>query len=387
MIYDLVIYNAHIINPADNMDQMGAVLIKQHKIMSVTSDMNVVPEIESVQKINAHGCYLFPGLIDFHVHAARGINMLGLSPDAAMLPNGVTSIVDQGSVGASAFPAFFRSVICQSDLSVRSFLHVNPDGLAHHPLQENTDPRYYDIDAIQNMLDLYRQVICGLKVRIGGLVTDRGYEPLAAAKSIARQFQLPLCAHIVRPDHPYSELLPILSQGDIVAHCFQPGPQYTIFSQNGQILPDVLDARKRGVLFDLAAGRANHSLNICRQAALNGFFPDILSTDLVTHSIYSPTLFSLPRILSIFLQLGMPLMDLVRACTHTPAKAMNPGSQLGTLTPGSRADIAIFKLENIDTIMRDEYGDFLPLSQLFIPQMTVLNGQIVYRQITFADWV
>ena len=381
MNYDLTIRNAHIIDPANQKDEYGMVCVKNRKIVPGPDG-----PYTSGREIDAQGAYVFPGLIDFHTHLAYGMSYNGILPDLSMIPNGVTAAVDQGSVGGAAFPALVRQIIDHSLITMRAFLHVNPDGLSHHPLQENTDPGFYSSELIQEMKDRFPEVVAGLKVRIGQKVTDRGLEPLKAAKALARRHGLRLCVHIVTPEQPYSEILPLLDFGDIVAHCFQGGPKYRILDENDRVRHEVLEARKRGILFDVAAGRANHSLEVCRRAVEQGFYPDLIGTDLVSHSLYSTALFSLPRLLSIFYALGMPLEELIRACTQMPAKVLGLEGKIGSLSPGSKADISVFKLEDTHVRMADEANYGIPVKKLFVPQMTIVDGKCLYRQITFGNW-
>lgn len=92
-------------------------------------------------------------------------------------------------------------------------------------------------------------------------------------------------------------------------------------------------AREKGVLFDMAAGRINYDLQVLKQAAAQGFWPDIISTDTVASSVYEHKLFGLPYVMSYALDAGIPLMEVLRACTATPAAQMGLAGTIGTLQP------------------------------------------------------
>ena len=144
------------------------------------------------------------------------------------------------------------------------------------------------------------------------------------------------------------------------------------------IEPGVLRARERGVLFDAANGKSNFSFAVAKAALAAGFLPDIISTDLTAMTFGpSPHVGSLPRVQSKYLTLGLSLSEILRRCTEIPARLMGLAEQLGTLQPGARADLAVFRLEDQSWEQQDWRGDTLPCGQLLVPQMTILGGEIV----------
>jgi predicted amidohydrolase len=94
--------------------------------------------------------------------------------------------------------------------------------------------------------------------------------------------------------------------------------------------------------------------------------------------------FSLPFVMMKFLKLGMTLEQVVAACTATPAKQIGMQGSLGTLAPGALADVAIFRRQRKQpTEVKDQHGDSIVLDDWLLPQMTIADGKIVYRQIDF----
>ena len=79
----------------------------------------------------------------------------------------------------------------------------------------------------------------------------------------------------------------------------------------------------------------------------------------------------------------MPLVKIIRAVTYRAAQVLGEENHIGTLRPGSDADIAIFKKKNVNTMMQDRLGNQLKLSTLLVPQCTLLKGKVAYRQIDF----
>ena len=77
----------------------------------------------------------------------------------------------------------------------------------------------------------------------------------------------------------------------------------------------------------------------------------------------------------------MPLFDVVKACTTTPAAQIGKARRLGTLQPGACADIAVFRLEDRPATFTDFAGESLTCRQLLVPQLTVCNGRVAYRSL------
>ena len=137
------------------------------------------------------------------------------------------------------------------------------------------------------------------------------------------------------------------------------------------------------MIFDSAAGRANYNFKIAQAAINDGFPPDVISTDVVTFSIYRRKVFCLLYTMSAYLGLGMPLMEVVKACTATPAKLMNLENSIGTLSLGALADVAIVRIRERPITFNDQFGNSVVGDKLLCPQMTIKAGRIAFRQIDF----
>ena len=169
----------------------------------------------------------------------------------------------------------------------------------------------------------------------------------------------------------------MLRPGDIFCHCFQ-GKGHPILTEDGGIDRGVLEARERGVLFDAANGRGNFSLSVARRALRAGFLPDIISSDLTVSTFRgSPHVRSLPHVMSKYLALGLSLSEVLRRCTEKPAQLLGLEGEIGTLRPGARADIAVFRLEDRNWEQEDFCGEKIRCEQLLVPRMTFLDGSPV----------
>ncbi len=230
--------------------------------------------------------------------------------------------------------------------------------------------------------------ILGLKLRLSrGIVPDeRAEEILRACVELADWLEkrtgkpLRLCVHATDCPLPAGELAAMLRPGDIFCHCFQ-GKGHPILTEDGGIDPGVLEARERGVLFDAANGRGNFSLRVAKAALAAGFLPDIISSDLTVFTYQnSPHVRSLPHVMSKYLSLGLSLPEALRRCTEIPARLLGMEGEIGTLRPGSRADIAVFRLTEQAWEQEDHCGEKIRCEQLLVPQMTFLGGKPVFCQ-------
>lgn len=375
------IKNGRVIDPRRGIDRVEDVYIRNSKIVAIPE--GEIPEV--AEEIDASGCLVLPGLIDFHTHLNWHHSDFGIQPDAMTFPNGITSAVDPGSTGSANFRGFYQNVVCSSETTIKSFINVSSVGVITSQYGENPHPEFYDIPRLEYIFERYAHHLLGLKLRMGKMATGGfGLLPLLKTKELARHFGTPMCVHVIHPETPYDEILPHFTAGDILCHCFQAKGPHSILDDNDKVCKAARQARERGVIFDCASGRNNHSLDVMKKALDDGFMPDVISTDLVAFSIYNKKIFSLLYIMSEYLALGMPLIEVIRAVTATPARLMGMEGQIGTLAPGALADVAIFKLKDKPVHYADSFGNTLTGSKLLVPQMTIKAGVTVFMQIDFA---
>lgn len=380
MKYDMLIKNGTVIDPAAGLHAVMDVAISGNKIMAVGKTLP--GEVTSV--IDAQGLVVTPGLIDFHTHVFYGGTDIGVSPDMAFLPLGVTTAVDAGSAGSANYTAFSSGIVAQSLVRIKSFLNVCPSGLSTTKYHENVAPACYDTAKMERILDRYQGEILGLKIRTSKeIVGDAGLEPLRQTIALAERFNLPVAVHTTNPPEDAGCVAALLRKGDIYVHVYQ-GTGDTIIGTDGKVKQAVWEARKRGVIFDAANGGNHWTYAVARAALCDSFFPDVISTDITTKTLYKAPVYGLPYIMSKYLNLGMPLESIIAACTAMPAKLMGLQGKIGTLQAGAYADLAIFSLEKSRICFPDTKGETMTGTQLLIPKMTVKDGLVVYKDITLS---
>ncbi|MBQ6002946.1 MAG: amidohydrolase family protein [Synergistaceae bacterium] len=376
----LIVKNGTVLDSSLGINREASVMIDDAYFAGIYDKGNEPP---AVQEIDASGCLVMPGLIDTHIHVFNAGTENGIIPDLTLLPMGVTAGIDQGSAGSGNFQGFYDSIISKSKVHIFAALNISTSGLITSSYPENLDPKFFKAGDIQRLFKKYPDVLCGIKVRISKeLVGDLGLLPLEKALEVAEKVGTRISVHTTNPPAPVSEFIQLFRKDDIYSHAFQ-GRGYSILNDKGKLSAEVHEARSRGVIFDTADARVHYLYPVIKAALAENFLPDTISTDLVQGSVFQPGVFGLPRIMSKYLELGVPLIDVVRAVTERPAEIVNRKGQLGTLREGACADLAIFKLVDCESNITDREGNTLTLHKILVPQCTILGGKVVFRQFNF----
>ena len=343
---DLAITGGRVIDPARGVDELGTVAITGGRLVPCVSETQGVPEPASFahRVIDASGLVVVPGLIDLHTHVYWGVSHYGIDADTHCLQRGVTTAVDVGSAGAQTFPGFRRYVIDRARTRVLAFVHVAVEGMISPLVGELEDVRWASAEQAVARAREHPDVVVGVKIRLGYQMAGQDPEPsFAVARRAADELGLPLMVHVIDMPRPIAWLLPSMREGDIVTHCFHGSDGGGILDGNGRILPDVIDARERGVVFDIGHGIGSFTWRVARAALEQGFPPETISSDVHAYNVDGPV-YDQPTTLSKLLHLGMALPDIVRATTVAPAAAVRRADELGSLAPGRDADVTVLEL-------------------------------------------
>ena len=322
--------------------------------------------------IDAEGAYLSPGWCDLHVHVWHGGTDISVRASEAGRETGVTAMADAGSAGEASFHGLREYVIDPAAETIRAFLNIGSIGLvACNRVPELIDMRSIDIDRTLAVIEANRDVICGIKVRASGVIVGAwGITPLKIAKRVAEIANLPLMVHVGEPPPLIDEVLPLLSAGDIVTHCFN-GKAAGSLMDTDAIWRMARDAAERGVRMDVGHGVASFDFDVARRALEQGFAPFAISTDLHRNNIHGPV-HDLALTVSKLHALGMGLEDCVHAIAEAPRSVLGLPGAAGA-TPGLRADFTLFQLADADLEVVDSMGKTLRLEQAFTPLATVIG--------------
>jgi dihydroorotase len=346
----LILTGGRLIDPAAGVHADRDIVIDDDRIAYVAPNGAVAPAPDD-DVIDVSGLLVTPGLIDLHGHWYDG-SPYGLDP-AANLAGGVTTAIDAGTTGFSNFASFRRHTIEQAPVRILAFLHVAAAGLVTTVVGELHDLRYARPRETAAVVADHRDVIVGVKVRLGTEPCGGNVAAaLDAALEAATLAGVPLMAHVSNgADVPAA--LERMRPGDVLTHSFTASGT-GIRGGDGRIVPEAHRAAERGVRFDIGHGCGSFSWEAADQALAEGLLPDSISTDLHRYSIERPVV-DLPTTLSRFLELGMPLEDVVRAATIGPATIMGR-PELGTLRPGGPADITVLRLVDEPRELPDAQG-------------------------------
>src|SRR5271166_5646123 len=369
MLLDLVLRGGRVIDPSQGIDALMDVGFENGRVAELGDPL------KGADVRDVSGQIVTPGLIDLHTHVYWGGTSLGVDP-VRLLKGGCTTLVDTGSAGPGNYAGFLAHVIQTSPVRILAFLNVSFAGIygfSHRVMVgEGGDLRLMaPIDTVE-AARAHPDTIVGIKVRVGMHASQgSGVIPLDIARTTAEELGLPMMVHIDHPPPTLEDVLARMRKGDILTHCFRPFPNNPSTAEGG-VRKAVVEARERGVIFDIGHGMGSFAFKTARTMLANGFLPDCISSDVHALCIDGPA-FDLLTTMSKFLCLGLPLVDTVRAATDAPATALRR-SDLGTLQPGAAGDASVLELETGDFDYVDSTGERLAGRTRLSARHVVMNG-------------
>ncbi len=381
--YTIVIKGGHVIDPKNSIDGMMDIAVNDGRIVKI--DKSIDPK-QGRQVVNAQGMYVTPGLIDMHQHVFAGTapdhylsnGSEALPPDGFSFRVGITTVVDCGGAGWKSFPELKKNIIDKSKTRVLSFLNIVGEGMRGGVYEQDAN----DMDAkmTASAATRYRDYVVGFKV-----AHYEAAEWIAVDKAVeaGKMANLPVIVDFGGDDtHPPLSIQELFFQhlrpGDIYTHTFTELSRRDpiVDFKTRQLKPFVVEAQKRGIIFDVGYGGGSFDFRQALPATKSGFFPNTISTDLHTGSM-NGAMKDMLNVMSTFLALGMNVQDVIKAGTWAPAQAIKR-EELGHLSVGAVADVAILQMRQGDFGLWDRAGYKLNAQQKFECQMTIRGGAIVY---------
>ncbi len=343
---------------------------------------NLIARGEDV--IEADGLIVAPGLIDLHVHVFSGIGLYSIDPVEAGLRTGVTTMLDTGTAGALTYANMARFIIPAAKEDVYALLNISMIGaIQGHPdfppfMGDLNDGRHAHVPSAVECVKRYPERLIGMKVRLtSGLANFDEKNEWAGFHGVFEAAELtnrPCMIHHAASRIPTATVLQTLRSGDIYTHLYHPHPDHC-FDDHGAPLDAMLEARARGVLFDVGHGVGAFVWRVAEPACQKfGFWPDTISTDLHHFNLQSPVV-DLPTTMSKFLYLGMPLENIIRATTSAAAAAMGLQDRLGTLRAGHQADVVLLKHERGEFPLTDAEQQIRISPERLVPISVCKRGQ------------
>lgn len=382
-LYNILIKGGHVIDPKNNINSLMDIAIKDGKIALVAPNIDTS---KAKQVVEAKGFYVTPGLIDIHTHDFYGNHSdqdlmdatSAVVPDGFTFRVGVTTVVDAGSSGWRTFPLFKEQTIDRSQTRVLAFLNIVGAGMRGGPYEQNVNDM--DPTMAAYVAKEYKDYIVGFKV---AHFEPAEWTPVDSAVKAGELTDKPVMIDFGGNDsHPPLSIEELffkhLRPGDIYTHTFTELKRRdpVVDLKTRKLKPFIIEAQKKGVVFDVGFGGASFDFRQAIPALKSGFYPNSISTDLHTGSM-NAAMKNMLNIMSIFMAMGMDLPNVIRASTWNPAIEIKH-EELGNLSVGSVADVAILNLRHGDFGFWDRTGYKLKGKQRLECEMTIRAGNIVY---------
>jgi dihydroorotase len=370
--YDLLVRGGEVVDPGGGNSGRLDVAVVRDRIAAVAAD---IPPESAFRVIDASGLLVTPGLVDLHTHVFHKVTYWGIDPDPVASRTGVTTWNDAGSAGALTLPGFRDFVVSPAKSRITAFLNISNIGLVGEN-HECANLSYLDVELFRRLTDLNRDLVAGVKVRMGTpTVGAHGLEPLRRARRAADECELPLMVHVAFGPPTIDEVMPFLRPGDVLTHCFT-GLTMKLVDDAGRLVESARRAWDAGIVMDIGHGTGSFSFETAEPLMAAGRRPDVISSDLHQLSVNGPA-FDLPTTLSKFLALGMSLPEVIAAATARPAAVLRRLHEIGTFRAGSLADIALFRLLEGDFPLQDIAGNVRHATQLLRGAGTIIGGRML----------
>lgn len=362
-MFDLLLRQARLVD-----ETVTDIAIKDGKIAQMG-----ITEGQATKTVDLAGKhYVSAGWIDSHVHCYPRSPIYHDQPDIIGIATGVTTVIDAGSTGADDIDDFY-TLTREAVTDVYALLNISRVGLIAQ--NELADMNNINAEALQQAVKRHPDFIVGLKARMSSsVVGDNGIAPLTRAKALQQENgNLPLMVHIGNNPPDLDEIAERLSAGDIITHCYNGKPN-RILTPAGELRASITRAIARGVRLDVGHGSASLSFAVAKQAIGLGILPHTISSDIYCRNRINGPVYSLAKVMSKFLAIGMTLPQVIACVTEHAADGLRLRRK-GRLAAGYDADLTIFDLRRQPVLFRDAENDSLQADQLLTPLAAIRAGR------------
>ena len=365
MNYDLLLKGGHVIDPKNGIDSRMDVAIVGGKIAAVDRDL-AASQARTV--VDVSGMFVTPGLIDLHTHS-YGYRAWTF-PDEYAFPNGVTTVIDAGGSGYKCFDHFKTTIVDPARVRLLVLLNIVGAGMLG-PVEQ--DVAEMQPEPCAEVVRAHPDIIVGVKA---AHFRGRGWQSVdGAVRAAGLSDTVAMIDYANHPDRTYRELIiEHMRPGDMHTHMY--GQQHAQIDESKRVYDYVWEARKRGVQFDVGHGGGSFWFRVAVPCMEQGHVPDTISTDVHKGSFFIPRA-TMPITMSKLMNMGMSLTEAVEKSTVAPARNIRR-PELGTLTVGSDADVAVFELEEGEFSFVDSGRAGMQGTQRLLCHMTVRAGEVVW---------
>ena len=349
--FDLLIKGGDVLDPSQRLRGVRDIGIRNGIVEAVQP---TIPAERALKVLDASGRLVTPGLIDLHAHIFPYGSAIGIPADELVPFQGTTTAVSAGDAGANNFAAFRRFIVASTRTRLYAFVHIGNFGLAGFPVAELYNIDFAQPEIAARTLAENSDIAVGIKVRMSeNVIAQHGIEPLKRAIKACELSGVAgakVMCHIGGVETPQlmSEILNLLRPRDILTHCYSGAPniagKFTNIVQDGKLLPAALEAKRRGVHFDVGHGGGSFDYTVAEAAIAQGAGPDTISSDIHVFSGNTPGMPFLTWVMSKFLNMGFTLDQVVTMATINSARAIDRQPKLGTLQVGAPADVTMLEM-------------------------------------------
>jgi dihydroorotase len=351
------------------------VAISGGKILKVAAN---IPAAGAKKVVDVSGLIVSPGLINMHTHVYAGAKTGftdGTSsqlPDAFAPRSGTTTVVDAGTTGWRTFPDFKSKIIDKSVTRVLAFLSIAASGYSVDNAQENIEEMNVEktIETVKNNPDN----LIGVRI---GRYDGKSWVPFERASEAARTLNMPLFVECHLPGYSLEDQLKHMRAGDIMTHAFENVEErMTLVDEKGKVRPVAKEAQKNGILFDIGHGGGGFWFSQAVPAFKQGLWPNSFGTDEHRTSMNSG-MKTILNVMSKYLNMGMSVPDIIERGSWKPAQSIKR-EDLGNLSEGSVADIAVLSIQNGKFGFVDSGNNKMEGNRKFEAEMTIRAGKIIW---------
>ncbi|WP_146620792.1 amidohydrolase/deacetylase family metallohydrolase [Enterococcus florum] len=350
-------------------------VISEGKILEVAESI----EAGDLKVLDLAGNYVSAGWIDSHVHCYQEMELYYDYPDEIGVEKGVTTVIDAGTTGAENVRHFYE-LAQQAKTNVYALLNISKFGIVEQ--DELADLTKVQAELVKQAITDLPEFIVGIKARMSKTVIgENGITPLKLAKEIQNEILgLPLMVHIGSAPPELTDILEVMSEGDILTHCFNGKVNGILNRETDQIKDFAWKAHKEGILFDIGHGTDSFNFDVAEAAFKEGMKANTISTDIYIRNRKNGPVYDLATTLEKLHVVGYSWEEIIDKIT-VAAAAQFHFTQKGRLEVGCDADLTVFKIVEEEKVLVDSNGNTRQTRERIIPVQTVIGGEIYDNQL------
>ena len=401
--FDLIITGGRVIDPANNIDGLNDVGVKDGKIAAVGNNL----DSNGADTIDATGKLVIPGMIDTHAHVYEHVSgRFGMNPDLVGVRSGVTTVIDQGGPSCMTFPGFRNFIAKPAKTNVLAFISIyTVGGLEGHYYPYLYGPGGIDVAACAKAAAANTDIVKGIKAHAEpGGISRWGLDTLKMAKDASREAGIPVYIHLgelwpteggvdVDMDARLPEIVALIEEGDILAHPFTRHPGGFV-NKDGKLHPIVNEAIDKGVLIDIGHG-SHFSFDMARAVLDAGVLPTTVGADMHGYNTHVPAeagtpdehpddemhlfagqaQFSMCHAMTELMAMGVSMEDTIPMVSSHCADMIGMSEELGTLGVGRTADISVLHDETGEWTLHDNSDVEVTTDRRLRPAFCIRAGE------------